>query len=213
MIRIVIVAAYPVARAGLASLTSPDAEIEISGSANDINELITLVESLAPDVVLLDAGDETDHWLEFLAGLVGAGTFPPVLLVAGSAEAVADALRVGVRGLLPRDVTSEELIDATHAVARGLVVLDPRAASVLAEEIFHPAPLRREPAMLEPLTGREREILQLIARGLPNKAIATDLHISEHTVKFHVGSIFDKLAVSSRAEAVAQAGRSGLIVF
>ncbi len=213
MIRIVIAAAYPVARAGLTTLINTDSEIEIAGSANDIDELITGVESLAPDVILLDTGDEADSWLESLAGLLGAGTFPPVLVLAGSPEIVAEALRLGVRGLLLRDATTEEMMAAIHAVAQGLAVLDPRAASVLVEEMFHPPPVRREPAVLEPLTDREREILQLIARGLPNKAIAAELHISEHTVKFHVGSIFDKLAVSSRAEAVARAGRSGLIVF
>lgn len=213
MIRVLIAAAYPVARAGLTTLIHSNPEIEIAGSATDIDELITRVESLAPDVILLDTGDEPDSWLEFLAGPARAGTFPPVLLLAGSPEIVADVLRLGTHGLLLRDATTEEMVEAIHAVARGLVVLDPRAASVLVEEFFHPARAQREPAMLEPLTDREREILQLIARGLPNKAIAAELHISEHTVKFHVGSIFDKLAVSSRAEAVAQAGRSGLIVF
>lgn len=213
MIRVLIASAYPVARAGLTTLIESDSEIEIAGSANDINELITRVESLAPDVILLDTGDEPESWIESLAGLGGAETFPPVLLLTGSPETVADVLRLGAHGLLLRDATIDEIVESIHAIARGLIVLDPRAASVLARELFHPVPARHERAMVEPLTDREREILQLIARGLPNKAIATELHISEHTVKFHVGSIFDKLAVSSRAEAVAQAARSGLIVF
>ncbi len=213
MIRVLIAAAYPVARAGLTTLINSDPEIEIAGSATDVDELITRVESAAPDVILLDTGDEPDSWLESLAGLPRAGTFPAVLLLAGSPEIVAEVLRLGMHGLLLRDATTEEMVEAIHAAARGLVVLDPRVASVLAEESFHPALAPRATATLEPLTDREREILQLIARGLPNKAIAAELHISEHTVKFHVASIFDKLAVSSRAEAVAQAGRSGLIVF
>jgi DNA-binding NarL/FixJ family response regulator len=210
MIRMLVAAAYPVARAGLTTLIRSDPEIEIAGAANDTDELITLVESLAPDIILLDPGDDPESWLEYLSGVEA---FPPVLLLAGSPEFAPEALRMGVRGLLLRDATSEEMAEAVRAAVRGLVVLDPRAAAVLTEEIFHPAPVRHEPSMLEPLTEREREILQLIARGLPNKAIAAELRISEHTVKFHVGSIFDKLAVSSRAEAVAQAGRAGLIVF
>lgn len=209
MIRIFIAAAYPAARAGLITLIRSDPEIEIAGSASDSTELITLVESLAPDIILLDTGDDPEPWLESLSG---SGAFPPVLLLSGSPEFAADALRAGARGLLLHGATMEEMIEAVHAVARGLVVLDPRAASVLTEELFQPARARPEPSPLEPLTDREREILQLIARGLPNKAIAAELGISEHTVKFHVGSIFDKLAVSSRAEAVAQAGRAGLIV-
>jgi DNA-binding NarL/FixJ family response regulator len=213
MIRVLIAAAYPVARAGLTTLINSNPEIEIAGSAADIDELITCVESLAPDVILLDTGDDPDSWLESLAGLPPAGTLPPVLMLAGSPEIVADVLRLGTHGLLLRDATTEEMVEAVHAAARGLVVLDPRAAAVLAEVSFHPAPARSWSAMVEPLTDREREILQLIARGLPNKAIAAELHISEHTVKFHVASIFDKLGVASRAEAVAQAGRSGLIVF
>ncbi len=213
MIRVLIAAAYPVARAGLTMLITSDPEIEIAGSATDIDELITRVESVAPDVILLDTGDEPDSWLEWLAGLPRAGTFPAVLLLAGSPEIVSEVLRLGMHGLLLRDATTEEMVAAVHAVAQGLVVLDPRAAPVLAEEPVLPAPSPPGPATVEPLTDREREILQWIARGLPNKAIAAELHISEHTVKFHVASIFDKLAVSSRAEAVAQAGRAGLIVF
>ncbi len=213
MIRVLIAAVYAVARAGLTMLITSDPEIEIAGSATDIDELITRVESLAPDVILLDTGDEPDSWLESLARPDRARILPPVLLLFGSPDRVADVLRLGMHGLLLRDATTEEMVEAIHAVAQGLVVLDPRAASVLAEESFHQSPTRSGPAMVESLTEREREILQLIARGLPNKAIAAELHISEHTVKFHVASIFDKLGVSSRAEAVAQAGRAGLIVF
>jgi DNA-binding NarL/FixJ family response regulator len=210
MIRALVAATYPIARAGLTTLIRSDPEIEIAGAANDTDELITLVESLAPDIILLDPGDDPESWLESLSSVEA---FPPVLLLAGSPEFAAEAVRVGVRGLLLRDATSEEIAEAIRAAARGLVVLDQRVAAVFTEEIFHPAQARPEPSMLEPLTDREREILQFIARGLPNKAIAAELRISEHTVKFHVGSIFDKLGVSSRAEAVAQAGRAGLIVF
>jgi DNA-binding NarL/FixJ family response regulator len=112
------------------------------------------------------------------------------------------ALRAGARAVLRRDASPAELVAAIEAVAAGLVVLHPQAV---------PRPPAPSPSAAEPLTRREREILTLLADGLGNKVIAARLGISDHTVKAHVGAIFDKLHVGTRAEAVALGLRLGLI--
>jgi DNA-binding NarL/FixJ family response regulator len=117
----------------------------------------------------------------------------PVIVLSGDAS----ALRLGVRGVLSFDATPQEIEAAVHAVDAGLVVL---AEPPIAEEL------------VEPLTERELELLDLLAEGISNKLIAHRLSISEHTVKTHVASIFQKLGVSSRTEAVSQAIRRGLVM-
>jgi DNA-binding NarL/FixJ family response regulator len=125
---------------------------------------------------------------------------PVIALLDDPATQAAAALRAGARAALRWDVSPAELTAAIEAVAAGLVVLHPEAV-----------PRQRRPAAAEPLTRREREILTLLADGLGNKVIAARLGISDHTVKAHVGAIFDKLHVGSRAEAVALGLRLGLI--
>ena len=211
VLRVLVAAPYPVARAGLRSLLADETDLQVAGGAADPGELVAQSETLAPDAVLLDAGDDPDPWLEDLWRLAANGTLPPVVLLAGAVDAAGEALRAGLAGLLLRDATPAEIEAAVHAAAAGLVVLDRRAAGVLAvESPARPAPSPSEDT--EALTHRELEVLQLIAQGLPNKAIAGELGISEHTVKFHVGSILDKLGASSRAAALARAARAGLIV-
>jgi len=140
-----------------------------------------------------------------------------VLLVDGEIEAdgapvvqltddAASALRSGARGLLPADASEAEVIGAVEAVAAGLVAIHPRFMDVL-------APATRAVAELaEPLTPRELEVLRLLAEGVGNKEIAWRLTISEHTVKFHVASVLDKLHASSRTEAVAKGIRAGIVM-
>ena len=109
-------------------------------------------------------------------------------------------------------LAAEAIVAALYGVFAGLVVLDSRAVGRILERRAAPSPSGPPTGDYEALTRREHEVLQLIAQGLPNKTIAAELGISEHTVKFHVGSILAKLEASSRAEAVARAARQGLIV-
>jgi DNA-binding NarL/FixJ family response regulator len=111
--------------------------------------------------------------------------------------------------LLLRDVSAVELAAAVHAVASGLTVLDPEVASVFGRG-RRPSAANAEP-LSEPLTERELEVLRELALGLPNKAIALRLGISEHTVKYHVGEILGKLDAASRTEAVMLGARRGLL--
>jgi DNA-binding NarL/FixJ family response regulator len=109
-------------------------------------------------------------------------------------------------GIVPPDAPPEELAGAVSAAAQGLIVLHKPLTERLLQE-----PAASIAELSEPLTAREREVLDLLGRGLSNKLIARELHISEHTVKFHISSLYAKLGVNNRAEAVSQAARHGLI--
>ena len=120
---------------------------------------------------------------------------------------LSNALAAGARGVLPRLADAARLTAALHAIAAGLTVLDDALA---------PAALRarsaRPAALVEPLTPRESEVLQLLAEGLSNRTIAARLGISEHTAKFHVNAILGKLGASTRTEAIVAAARLGLVL-
>lgn len=232
-----VVASYPTVRAGLATLvgalpgwsvagqSAPDSLVALRGSNTSRGDPVL---PQPPDVVLADLDDEADAavvdgWLEALRPTAG--------LVALSAEAQGRrgersasitllnelAHVAGDRGLafgaLRRDATPEEIAAALGAVAGGLITLDRRFAPQLLQPTM---PLAPAPEQLtgpeEPLTARELEVLQLLAEGLPNKIIATRLHITEHTAKFHVSSILMKLGAASRTEAVTTAARRGLLM-
>jgi two-component system nitrate/nitrite response regulator NarL len=156
------------------------------------------------DVVLWDLGREAPARVDALADPRGDG--PPVIALAPDDAQAATALAAGIRGYLSRDIDARRLTAALSAAASGLVVLDP-------EIVSHPLPARASPQMIEDLTPREIEVLQLLAEGMANKAIATRLGISEHTAKFHVNAILGKLGARSRTEAVITAARHGLITF
>jgi DNA-binding NarL/FixJ family response regulator len=117
--------------------------------------------------------------------------------------------RSGVRAVLPRQATAEEVIAAIEAAAAGLVVLHPDSADALQAV---PSSAGRAWSAAQPLTPREAEVLAMMAEGLANKIIASRLSISEHTVKFHIASIFAKLGASSRTEAVTIGVRTGRVM-
>lgn len=199
-----IVADDPLARAGLAALLAQRPDVEVVGQAAGHPELVADVHAYRPDALVWDAGWEPAVALEPLADL--KNELPPVVvLVADEAQAAA-ARTAGARGVLLRETSAARLAAALHAVAEGLSV----SAVELTEQPEPPA--RRQPAQpSEPLTPRELEVLALVAGGLPNKAIAQRLGISEHTVKFHINSILGKLGASSRTDAVVRATRLGLV--
>jgi DNA-binding NarL/FixJ family response regulator len=140
-----------------------------------------------------------------------ASDFHVVLLAEAASPAVsAEALRAGVRAVLPNDTSPDQLAAALQAVASGLVVLHPgNVHSAVPAASVAPRSLDE---LVEPLTPRESEVLQMLASGLGNKEIAAKLGISEHTVKFHVASILGKLGAASRTEAVSLGIRRGLVL-
>lgn len=198
---VVVISTDPLARGGLAALVAARAELALAaeGSPRDASRLAARTPGA---VVLLDAGAGS----EGAAGIadLAASAVPLVALVSDEAGA-ADALRAGARAVLLRGAAPDAVAAALRAAARGLTVLDPSLA-----DTFLRAP--EHSAGAQPLTAREREVLALLAEGLANKAIASQLRISEHTAKFHVNSILGKLGASSRAEAIVRAARLGLVV-
>ena len=211
-LRVLIVANDPLARAGLATLLANQPECTVVGQVAGEADLADEVAVYRPDVVVWDLGWDPTPALPTLrrAGLerladLGDGQLPIVALLSDETHA-ADTWTAGARGLLLRDTDAENLVAALLAVAQGLVVLDPDlAATVLPTRNQPPEPPVKE------LTPRELEVLQLLAEGLPNKAIAYRLGISQHTVKGHVNAILGKLRVQSRTEAVVRATRLWLI--
>jgi two-component system, NarL family, response regulator YdfI len=169
------------------------------------------LETTQPDVVLVALGSETaSTWLRDLSG---ARRPPVIVILADDARGVLarDTLRSGARAVLPRHATAEEIVAAIEAVAAGLVVLHPDTM-----DAFSPLASRRDRSRgsidHQPLTPREIEVLAMMAEGLGNKIIAARLAISEHTVKFHIASIFAKLNAGSRTEAVTIGLRRGAIM-
>jgi two-component system, NarL family, response regulator YdfI len=210
VIRVFIVAASPLARAGLENLLAARG-LEIVGSAASVDGVSSQLLDAEPEAILIDtSGEASESVLESLGESDLASEAALVVLVDHPSGSSAEALRAGVRAVLPSDVSPGQLVAALQAAASGLVVLNPReldAALPASAPASHPLA-----ELAEPLTRREREVLQMLASGVGNKEIAAQLAISEHTVKFHVTSILGKLGAASRTEAVSLAIRLGLIL-
>ena len=201
--RVFVVAPAPVVRAGLRSMLTP-----VEGS--DVWVVGEAVSPAEPDPALSEADVVllTDEELLEETALAVTDDGTQAILVLSEDEGVVPRLRdLPLRGwgVVSPDAPPEELAAAVAAVAQGLIVLPKPLTERLLQE---PAAVEE---LSEPLTAREGEVLELLGRGFSNKLIALELHISEHTVKFHVSSLYAKLGVSNRAEAVSQGARHGLI--
>jgi NarL family two-component system response regulator YdfI len=164
------------------------------------------------DVVLIEAsGAQSESMLESIAWSELASEINIVVLTDHNPPGwPAEALRAGIRAVLPGDMSTDQLVAALQAAAHGLVVMRPGEVHEVVPGAA--AASRYLGELTEPLTRRELEVLQMLASGLGNKQIAAGLNISEHTVKFHVGSILGKLGAESRTEAVSLGIRRGLIL-
>ena len=193
-----VVAPTPVTRAGLRSMLA-GAEVRVVGEAASPTDPSGLSEA---DVVLV--ADE--ELLEEAAIAVAEDGTQALVLISDDDHVIPRLRALPLRGwgVVPPDAPPEELAAAVVAAARGLIVLARPLTGRLLQE-----PAVEE--LSEPLTPREREVLELLGRGLSNRLIARELHISEHTVKFHISSLYAKLEVGNRAEAVSQGARHGLI--
>ena len=209
MIRVLVAANSAVELAGLKSLIKSAPALQLVGGTLGATGLAEQIEDLRPDVVLQQSVDE-----EWRPSSRESDAPARVLLVEESqfawALTAAGAAASGVRSVLPRFATPDEIVAAVGAVAAGLVVIHPAVLEHLPTFLKSDVPDPSAPP-LQALSARETEVLHMLADGLGNKEIAWRLRISEHTVKFHIGSIFNKLNVSSRTEAVATAIRRGLI--
>ncbi len=204
-LRIFIVARDPLARAGLAAMLAGQPGFAVVGQASGGADLPQTLDSERPDAVVWDMGWDPSDALDTVS--VAAEDGPPILALVAEDAHAAEAWAAGVRGLLPRAASAAAIAAALQALVQGLVALDPSlAAAAFAPRQQHPAT-----GLPEDLTPRERQVLGLLAEGLPNKAIADRLGISDHTVKFHINAIMGKLGAQSRTEAVVLATRLGLI--
>jgi DNA-binding NarL/FixJ family response regulator len=210
MTRVFIVAAPLRARRELIALLEDAPDVEVVGTASSVEAAAEEWEEL--DVLLIrDSGESTDELFDSLEDN-GLARQTPILLLLEQAtqNKMSRAIRLGIRGVLPSDVASAQLLSAVSAVAKGLLVLQPAEQALAAASTQSRNDETAE--LFEPLTAREKEVLQMLAGGLGNKQIAARLKISEHTAKFHVASILGKLGASSRTEAVSLGLRGGLIL-
>ena len=208
MIRVLIADDHLVVREGLSAILETAEDMTPVGEAADGAEAVRLTGEFLPDVVLMDLRMPNVDGIEAIRQI--KARYPDVEIVILTTydddEYIVRGLRAGARGYLLKDTGRQVLFEAIRAAARGESLL-PQA--VLEKVIAHLT--EPEPTKVEKLSAREGEVLALMAQGAPNKEIAARLHITERTVKAHATSIFNKLGVNSRAQAVAVALRSGLL--
>ena len=204
-IRIAVAATSAVRRAGLESIIRSHAEFQLAGSFGTVASLAPFARSTELDVIVIDSNSIQDLLLEPTseAAIV-------LLTEVSDARSISRLLRSGVRAILSRESEPDDVVSAIFAVHDGLVLLSMPTAESLAA-VFGDQPLEVEDELSEEITSRETDVLRMLAEGLVNKDIAARLTISEHTVKFHISSILDKLGASTRTEAVTQGIRRGLI--
>lgn len=209
-VRIVLVDDHAIVRQGLRAVLEREQDLAVVGEASTAGEALAVVGRCDPLVVLLDlklsCGDDTEG-LQLCEELTRSHRDVGVLVLTTFLEdnLVVEALRRGARGYVVKDVDTTELVRSIRAVARRETAFDSRSAAAMAHSLSG----NQETA--PDLTQRELRVLELLARGLSNREIGGQLYISETTVKFHVRNIMRKLSVSSRAEAVYAASKTGLI--
>jgi DNA-binding NarL/FixJ family response regulator len=203
-------------RAGFSLILKPHPDIEVVGEATDGHEAITLARDLRPDVILMDIRMPRLDGLEATRRVVAdpalAATRVLILTTFDLDGYVYDALRAGASGFLLKDAPPEQLVAAIRTVAAGDALLAPSITRRLIEGFLRrPAMASKDAPGLQELTPRELEVLELIARGHSNAEIATQLVVTEATVKTHVAHVFSKLSLRDRAQAVAYAYETGLV--
>ncbi|GGY19747.1 response regulator transcription factor [Streptomyces djakartensis] len=213
-IRVVVADDQELVRSGFALILDVQADIEVVAEAGDGAEAVTAVRRHAADVALLDVRMPRVDGIEACREISRTSGCRCVMLTTfDSDEYVYDALHAGASGFLLKDVRRDDLVHAVRVVARGDSLLAPSVARRLVEQYTRPSAARprRPDPRLDVLTGRERETLLLLARGLSNAEIAAELVVSDHTVKTHVGNVLAKLGLRDRIQAVIFAYETGLV--
>ena len=205
-ITVLIVDDHPVVRDGLRGMFSASTEFVVVGEASDGPEAVIFTLRLDPDVVLMDLRMPRGGGAAAIADLRDRQVRSRVLVLTtyDSDADIFPAIEAGATGYLLKDAPRDELFDAVRVAAQGRSVLAPVVASRLMTRMRAPAPV-------QVLSAREREVLALVAKGTPNRAIARELFVSEATVKTHLTHIFAKLGVNDRAAAVAEAYGRGIL--
>jgi len=206
VIRVLLVDDHALLRAGMARLLDLADDVSVIGSAGSGVEGLEMAAALRPDVVLMDLSMPGMSGVEATRRLLAAHPDTAVVVLTSFAEPdlVVDALDAGAIGYLLKDAEPDGLVGAVRAAARGESPLDPRAARIVLTG-------RAKPAPVSVLSGREKEVLVLVAEGLANKQIARSLGIAERTVKAHLTSVFTQIGVTDRTSAALWAHRRGLV--
>lgn len=210
-IRILIAEDHAVVRQALSVMLGMESDVTVVGEAVDGEQAITLCQELNPDLVLMDVRMERMDGVEATRKLRGICPDTAILILTGfgDEQILLQAVEAGAHGFLLKDASSEELLEAIHRLVKGESLVTPSLLRRLLDEIAHrheePHPVHNQ------LTPREKEVLQALARGLRNEDIARELVISEKTVKTHLTSIFSKLQVEGRSQAIIYAIRHGLV--
>lgn len=214
-IRILIVDDHAIVRKGLCALLAEIDDIEVVGEAGDGQEAISQAAALQPDVILMDIVMPNMDGIAATEQITRRQPETRVLALTSFAsdDKLFPAIKAGALGYLLKDSDPDDLVQAIRQVYRGESSLHPRIARKLLHELGRPLPGKRpsSPAQTpDPLTGREVEVLRLVAQGLTNQQIADKLSIAEVTVRTHVSHILDKLHLANRVQATLYALREGL---
>jgi DNA-binding NarL/FixJ family response regulator len=210
LIRVLLVDALAVTRAGLRHLLENYHDLDVAGEAIDGVQAVSETLELGPQVVIMDAQLPNGQSLEALRQIKQLNPDTKILFLSSldSEDDLYEALRAGADGYVLKDIAAGELAQAVRTVARGEVLVQPQIAGRLISRFGQQA---RGSSAREALTAREQEVLRLLARGLRNKEIAARLYVSERTVNFHLANIYQKLNVSGRTEALSKALEQRLI--
>jgi DNA-binding NarL/FixJ family response regulator len=216
--RVLIVDDHQLFRAGVRAELEP--LLEIAGEASGVEEAVTAIEQHAPDVVLLDVHMPNGGGIEVIRRTAGASASPPCFLalsVSDAAEDVIAVIRAGARGYVTKTISGPDLLAAVHRVADGDVVFSPRLAGFVLDAFSAAGPASPEPAEeatdpgLDLLSAREREVMQLLARGYTYREIGSRLFISVKTVESHASNVLRKLQLSNRNELTRWAATNRLL--
>ena len=210
-LRILLAEDHPLFRKGMLSLLASVPDFEVVGEAATGDEAVALAADLQPDVLLMDLQMPSVNGIEATRTILQESPGIRILVVTlfEDEDSVFMALRAGARGYVLKDADEEEMVHAIRAVGRGEAIFSPNVAERVLAYFAAPMPASR-PQVFPTLTDREREILDLIAQGRPNPAIARQLHLSTKTVGNYVSNIFTKLQVADRAQAIIRAREAGL---
>jgi DNA-binding NarL/FixJ family response regulator len=210
-LRLLIADDQPLMRAGFRAVLEATGEMEVVAEAADGIEAIAAAREVRPDVILMDIRMPELDGIEAIKRLPNHRVL--VLTTFGLDEYIVEALRAGASGFITKDVPAAELVHAVRVVAAGDALLTPAVTRQLLDRVARrlPAPVSRGPGSLEDLTEREREVLELLARGMSNAEIAEALVVGEATVKTHVSNVLTKLGLRDRVQAVVLAYEIGLV--
>lgn len=210
-LRVLIADDHPLFRDGLRAMFESEPDIELVGEAATGQEAVELASRLMPDVALMDIQMPDMDGIEATRRLIAASPKTRVLMVTmfEDDESVLSAMRAGARGYVVKGMRSADAIRAIRAVAEGEAIFSPAVAARLVSMLADTGP-RARPAAFPELTERERQTLDLMAQGHKNAAIAERLHLSPKTVRNYVTSIFDKLELADRSQAIIRAREAGL---